>query len=132
MKVVIDTNVVVSSIFFGGKPKEIVNLILDKKIDAYANKEIIEEYKETVDYLKNKYNGKRSNVPLQEIISYINIIETNSNIKICRDPDDDKFINCAIDSKSYYIVSGDKDLLVLKRYENIEVITISEFLKLLK
>ena len=45
----------------------------------------------------------------------------------CKDPDDDKFINCAIDSKSLYIVSGDNDLLVLGEYNNIKIITATQF-----
>ena len=44
-----------------------------------------------------------------------------------RDPDDDKFLGCAKDAKALYIVSGDKDLLVLEKFENIEIITAKEF-----
>ena len=55
--------------------------------------------------------------------------KNHSNVKVCRDPDDDKFINCALDSKSLYIVSGDKDLLTIEKYEDIEIITAAEFCK---
>jgi predicted nucleic acid-binding protein len=53
---------------------------------------------------------------------------SKTNIKICRDPDDDKFIACAIDGKCKYIVSGDNDLLDIKKYKNVEVITVQEFM----
>lgn len=46
---------------------------------------------------------------------------------MCRDPDDDKFTSCAVDGKCIYIVSGDNDLLVLKDYEGIEIITVAQF-----
>jgi len=82
MKIVIDTNVVISGTFFGGYPRTIINAVL---------------------------------------------IEPQSIIHISRDPDDDKFISCAKDSQALYIVSGDKDLLVLKCYDNIQIITASEF-----
>ena len=64
---------------------------------------------------------------LNPLIQTLEIIEPVSNIEICRDKDDNKFINCAKDAKALYIVSGDKDLLVLKNYEDIEIITASEF-----
>lgn len=55
------------------------------------------------------------------------IIEAKTKVEISRDPDDDKFIGCAKDGKALYIVSGDKDLLVLEKYEDIEIITANEF-----
>ena len=58
MRVVIDTNVVASAIFFGGKPKEIIDKLMLNNIDAYASAEILEEYSETVEYLKEKVPGK--------------------------------------------------------------------------
>ena len=51
------------------------------------------------------------------------MIESKTNIEVCRDPDDDKFLECAIDAKAMYIVSGDNDLLVIGEYENIQIIT---------
>ncbi len=51
----------------------------------------------------------------------VKIIEPVSDLKISRDPDDDKFIGCAKDAHALYIVSGDKDILVLKKYENISI-----------
>lgn len=49
------------------------------------------------------------------------------HVKISRDSDDDKFLGCAKDSRALYIVSGDKDLLVIKEFENIQIITAKEF-----
>ena len=53
--------------------------------------------------------------------------ESISDVKVCRDHDDDKFINCAIDAKAIYIVSGDNDLLTLKNFAGIEIVTAREF-----
>jgi putative PIN family toxin of toxin-antitoxin system len=49
---------------------------------------------------------------------------------ICRDADDDKYIDCAIESQSAYIVSGDNDLLVLKEYADIKIVTAKEYLEI--
>ena len=49
-------------------------------------------------------------------------------MELCRDPDDDKFIECADDAKCVYIVSGDKGLLSLKKYKDIEIVTVADFM----
>lgn len=132
MRVVIDTNVVASAIFFGGKPKEIIDKLMLNNIDAYASAEILEEYSETVEYLKEKFPGKKPKIPLVEIESKFNVIEVHSKVDVCRDPDDNKFIECALDSKCYYIVSGDKDLLTVEKYNDIEIVIVADFLKILE
>ena len=55
------------------------------------------------------------------------IIEPVTHVEICRDPDDNKFLECAKDSHALYIVSGDKDLLVIEKYENIQIVTAKTF-----
>lgn len=72
---------------------------------------------------------KKFSVPLTQIVSACKVIEPKTKAAICRDPDDNKFIECAIESKSLYIVSGDKDLLSVDRYQNVEIITVAEFLR---
>lgn len=64
---------------------------------------------------------------LTPLIKTMEIIEPVTQIEICRDPDDNKFLECAKDSHALYIVSGDKDLLVIKKYENIQIVTAKEF-----
>ena len=64
---------------------------------------------------------------LSTLISKIIIINPTSNVGICRDPFDNMFINCAIDSEALYIVSGDKDLLDIKQVGVTRVITAKDF-----
>ncbi|NLK46947.1 MAG: putative toxin-antitoxin system toxin component, PIN family [Treponema sp.] len=127
MNIVIDTNIVASALFFGGKPLELIRLLLNKNIKAAASAAIILEYNSTIEHLLKRYNGNHIKVPLLQIVSAMKIIPETDNIHICRDPDDDKFISCAVDSNAQYIVSGDKDLLVLEKYSNIEIVTITQF-----
>ena len=129
MKIVIDTNVVASAIFFGGKPKELLELLVSHSLEAFASTEIITEYHETIEELCNRYPDKPENLPLSIIIGAMKLIEPSSTINICRDPDDDKFIECAVEAKCLYIVSGDKDLLSLERYGKVQIVTVSEFFK---
>lgn len=128
MRIVIDTNVLISGIIFGGKPSKIIELLFGKKISVFASPEMIDEYKRIYGELGERY-AKRTHNELNEIINSMNILPSHSHIEACRDPDDNKFIECAIDNRCIYIVSGDKDLLVLEQYEDIGILTVSEFLE---
>ena len=127
MKIVIDTNVLISGVFFGGFPREILCAVVDQKITACATTEIINEYEEIVQEMIDRKQGHIDRLILSPLIKAIEIIEPITHIEICRDPDDDKFLECAKDSHALYIVSGDKDLLVLKEYENIQIVTAKDF-----
>ncbi len=128
MRIVIDTNVLISGIIFGGKPSKIIELLFGKKISVFASPEMVDEYKRIYGELGERY-AKRTHNELNEIINSMNILPSHSHIEACRDPDDNKFIECAIDNRCIYIVSGDKDLLVLEQYEDIGILTVSDFLE---
>ena len=128
MKIVIDTNVIASAIFFGGRPKELIEHLVYRRVDAYASTEIISEYRETIEELSERYSNRPNNIPLTDILFAMKMVEPTTHVDICRDLDDNKFIDCAIDGGCIYIVSGDKDLLSLKSYGDIEIVTVSEFL----
>ena len=127
MRIVIDTNVVASAIFFGGRPRELLELLMQHELDAYISEEILEEYQDTVEFLLNKYPAKKVNIPLAQITAACKMIEPKTAVRVCRDPDDDMFIACAVDSRSLYIVSGDKDLLEVGQYEDVQIVTVADF-----
>ena len=127
MKIVIDTNIVISGIFFGGYSREILKAVTKEKFEAYATNEIIIEYYKTVNDMIERKQGNLDISALQKFSRNIRIVYPSSNINICRDPDDDKFIECAVDAKALYIISGDKDLLTIKNYDEVEIITAKDF-----
>lgn len=127
MKIVVDTNVLISGVFFGGYPRKILSSVVNKEITACATAEIVDEYEEIVQEMIERKQGHINRAILAPLIKAMEIIESTSHIEICRDPDDDKFLECAKDSRSLYVVSGDKDLLVIEKYENIQIITAKDF-----
>ena len=129
MKIVIDTNVIASAIFFGGKPKTLIELLVSHQMNAYVTDEIVTEYKETLTELVSRYPAKAPYIPIARILACCKLISTTSHTDICRDPDDNKFIECALDSRALYIVSGDKDLLSIGSYAGISILTVAEFLE---
>lgn len=130
MKIVIDTNVVISGVFFGGKPRMILEAAADKKISACASPEILSEYYEIIDEMITRGQGHFNRNVLDPFVEETEIVITHSEINTSRDSDDNKFIECAVDAGALYIVSGDKDLLDIQKYEGIKIITAGDFCRI--
>lgn len=127
MRIVIDTNVLISGVFFGGLPRKILSSVVNREITACATTEIINEYEEIVQEMIERKSGHIDKTILAPLIKAMEIIEPISHVEICRDPDDDKFLECAKDSHALFIVSGDRDLLVIGKYEDIQIVTAKDF-----
>lgn len=132
MRIVVDTNVIASAVFFGGKPYQLLRYIMEGQVGVVASKDIVDEYEEIVFRLKQKYTAINTRIPLQDLLAKFEIIRVTSDIHVSRDPDDDKFISCAVDGKCLYIVSGDSDLLSIGSYDNIEILSVVDFLNRLE
>jgi len=128
-KVVLDTNVLISSLFWKGPSRHIVDLAIAGKIKSVTSPEILEEV-ETVlyeDFPQVPY--PRIEEIMRDILSYSQlIIPSEVIVKHLRDLKDTKIIACAISAKADYIITGDKDLLVLKKYKDILILTPKSFL----
>ncbi|MGA3290928.1 MAG: putative toxin-antitoxin system toxin component, PIN family [Candidatus Bathyarchaeia archaeon] len=135
MRVVFDTNVLISALITTGKPKELFQMAAEKQIQLITSKEILKEFSEVADDPRiKKY------VDEQDIIAFLKIIDIAAKIikvksqfrEINEDPDDDVVLRTAFDSKADYIISGDKHLLSKGTFKGIKILTVSEILKLLK
>lgn len=126
MRILIDTNILISGLFFHGLPKKLLQEI-DENFKICVNSEIVAEYINKIDnkFSKSKYILDKD--LREKIFGSFRSFEIKSGLKVCRDPDDDKFINCAIDAKAIYIVSGDNDLLAIKNFTGVEIVTARDF-----
>lgn len=127
MLIVIDTNVIISGIFFGGYPRKIIEAVVKSEIKAYASADILREYRETIEEMIAGHQMRIKMRTLDLIFLMIEMVEPQTHVEICRDKNDDMFIDCAKEANALFIVSGDKDLLVLGEYEGIKIITAREF-----
>jgi putative PIN family toxin of toxin-antitoxin system len=130
MKVVIDTNIFVSS-FFGGNPRRIIDLWKTEKITLCLSKEILDEYIEVLQRI-----GLQDEDELGELLSLFkrgfNMLFTTKTPKVKvvkNDPDDDKFIECALALKAEVIVTGDKAIEAVGEYMGVKILTPQRFLK---
>ena len=94
-----------------------------------ATDRIIAEYQATIKCLLERYGGAHLRLSIMPILAAMEVIPQTDNVHVCRDPDDDKFISCAVDGKCIYIVSGDKVLLAVEKYNDVEILTVAQFLE---
>jgi putative PIN family toxin of toxin-antitoxin system len=130
MKVVVDTNIFVSS-FFGGNPRKIIDLWKRGNINLCLSKDILDEYTEVLQRI-----GLENEREIEELLSLfakgVNIIFTTRTpeIKVVKDdPEDDKFIECAVALKAEVIITGDRAIKTLGEYMGIKILTPQQFLK---
>lgn len=129
MRAVIDTNVFVSGIFWNGPPADILKAWYRKAFILCFTPGIRDEYTRVAYGLANKYSGIDV-APYLELIPIYGEMITDRKLPepISRDPDDDKFIACAVAAKAKVIVSGDQDLLEVGTYKNISIVTPKKFI----
>lgn len=127
MKIVLDTNIYVSAFLSGGKPQAIIERGRAKIDDLFGAAEIFEE-------LFTVLMRKKFALPYEVVYRYVKGLEKiirsvklSDAPKICRDADDDKILACAAISKANFIITGDDDLLVLKKYRTAQICTAAEY-----
>jgi putative PIN family toxin of toxin-antitoxin system len=129
VKVVLDTNIFISS-FFGGVPREIIDLWKTGKITICLSQEIIEEYIEVLNRLGLKNKSEIFELTKLFAEGYNSIFTTKTpRLQIVEDdPDDNKFLECAVALDCKVIISGDKHLKNIKKYTDIEIMSPREFI----
>ena len=117
MKIVLDTNVLVSGIFFSGPPYQILKAWQKEKLEIIVTLEILDEYYRVGEELSNQFSEVDINQVLELITTQANLIEAAKlDEAVCDDPDDDKFFACAMTGGANLIISGDKHLLRVSGY----------------
>jgi len=129
---VIDSNIFISGIIFGGNPRKIIDLVTEGKIQLYISSDILREIKEVLERDKFGFSQNITQQIIFEIESLSEFVSPKSKHSIVnRDPDDNIIIDCAMEAKVDYIITGDYDLLSLKEYKNIKIINASDFMDLI-
>jgi putative PIN family toxin of toxin-antitoxin system len=129
---VVDTNVLISGLFWKGPPFEILKALRDGRFSLALSPAILVEYQRVIEELLRKRQSELV-VPMLEFIQSRSLMVTPVVFAttVCDDPDDDKFLEAAIAGKASYVVSGDQALLRLKSYRGVEILRPARFLTLL-
>ena len=126
--VVLDANIYVSALAFGGKPKRAFQLGIKRRVDVAISNPIRAEVLRT---LRDKFRWSEERLTEASALigsAATTVVPTVTLHAVERDPDDDRVLECAITAKADLIVTGDSDLLDLGEYEGIEIIQVAEFL----
>lgn len=127
-KVVLDTNVYLSGIIFGGNCRHILDLAIEGKLNTFSSAAILLEIAEK---LKNKFHWDKEQivVTIKSIAKLGEVITVKKKLKVVKkDESDNKIIEAAVSAKADFIVTGDKHLLEIKKYQNTRIITPTHFL----
>jgi putative PIN family toxin of toxin-antitoxin system len=128
LKIVLDTNVFISGVFFAGPPYKILKAWRNGQVQILISKQIIEEYRRVGELLAEQFPGIGLSPILQLLAINAEFVQTQKlAAQVCEDPDDDKFLECAISGNSNLIVSGDKHLLQVSGHKGVKVISPRNF-----
>ena len=135
MRVVLDTNVLVSAFLWYGSPAKVFLLVKEGKLAVCVNREILQEFEGVLSYPKFARRLERlRRTPSQIVNEFHEITQLYPSIsfprpQVAADPSDDIFLACALAADATFIISGDKHLLMLKTFSGIPIITPTQFLK---
>lgn len=129
-KIVIDTNVWLSGVIFGGQPAQLLRLFIEDDIDVVISEELITELRRKI---IQKFPLYTSRLDLLESSLRLDaeLVKLGAEtVRVSRDPDDNIVIETALLANCHYIVRGDKDLLIIGQYRGVQIMKPAEFLDL--
>lgn len=131
VRVLLDTNILISALGFKGKPREILLLILNKSVLAVISPILLAELQEVI---SKKFPKIKPNLPRIErkLRRNFTMIQPQVSIKVVRDEDDNRVLEAAIEGGCDFIITGDKNLLDLGEFKKIKIIRASEFLDIIQ
>ena len=125
MKIVLDTNVLID----GFKDehsyeKRIIDAVIAGEIEAYANKQTLQENRLILKQLVDSPEYERQ---LNDFFAQVNYVVNRHRINLVRDSEDNKILESAVEGGAEYLITRDNDLLMLKRHENVRIVNPGEF-----
>ncbi len=134
MRVVIDTNVLISAIFWTGKPKQILNKVRQEEITFLTSEFILEELKNVLrkadkPFKLSEEDADRIVIAMRELAV---VVKIGSHVSVCQDENDNRVLECALDGNADCIITGDFHLLQLGSFQKINIMTVSDFLDYFK
>jgi putative PIN family toxin of toxin-antitoxin system len=129
-----DTNILISGTFWRGLPRYILHSARQGRVRAITCQSLLEELYNVLIRPNKPFRLSEQEAArvIAEIQTFIDLVEPTREVTICRDPSDNQVLACALSGKADYIVTGDPDLLTLKRIEKIQIVTAREFLDTLR
>jgi putative PIN family toxin of toxin-antitoxin system len=130
LKVILDTNILISGVYFGGYPYRILEAWNNNRLTLIVSREIFDEYGRIGRMLAEQFPLINFEPIFKFVMANAVIVKTEKlHQPICDDPDDDKFFACALSAGCKTIVSGDKHLLKISGFKEVSVLKPREFVE---
>ena len=131
VRAVLDTNVLVSALIHGGKPRKLILELLNRHT-AILSRQMLAELADVAGRDKFHVTGSQIERFLSIMVKLAKIVPDNALFKeVASDPDDDVVLNAAYTGKADYIVTGDKHLLTLNNFRKTKIVTVNQMLEIL-
>ena len=128
MKVVLDTNVLVSGILWHGTCRKILRLVSHNRIQAITSEELTAEL---LGILSRRFKFTPTEDEFARgVLTDLELVWPTQTLDLCRDPQDNRVLEAALAGNCQYIITGDEDLLVLKEVQGVEIVNPADFLVL--
>jgi putative PIN family toxin of toxin-antitoxin system len=130
IKIILDVNIWVSAFISNTMEQQIQAIILQDNVEIMACNELLEELQQTLQKpkLKKYLSVERMQSAIELVKQSVTLIELESAVEICRDNKDDYLLALAKDAQAHLLLTGDKDLLVLKQFEKAQIIKLADYL----
>lgn len=129
VRAVLDTNILVSAFLYGGKPQQVVELIIDKHIKGIISRFILSELLEVL-RKKFGFDSQRLKFAETKTKNPFRMVHPIISVNLVKDTGDNRVLEAALEGNCEFIITGDKELLKLKSFRGIKILTASEFLDL--
>ena len=129
MRIVLDANVLISGVFWSGHPFRVLDLWAKDRLAVLVSEAILREYADTLSELGARQGaGHLAETWIKFVFNHSTLVDVETAVGVCRDPDDNKYLACAIDGAAEAIVSGDRDLLDLGTFKGITIVNPRRFI----
>ena len=130
MRVVLDTNTLISALLFSGTASRLPPLWQSGRIAVLVSKPILEEYLRVLAYPKFQVRPEEIRDLIEnEVLPFVEAVRVRRHLAVVRrDPEDNKFLECALTGRAKYLITGDRDLREIGTYRGIVILAVGEFL----
>ena len=127
--IVLDTNVLISAIVFGGRPREVLEKVISGAFVMAISTEMLDEFQGVLEGRKFRYPGAIVRTIVNELLAVSELVRPAMKVQVIKaDPTDNRILECALESKAVCIVTGDKHLLELGQFQGIPILDVAAFL----
>ena len=136
IRVVLDTNVIISGWLWSGSPRQVLNIARQRQVQTVISEALLDELRDVLHRPKFADRLNWIEKTVEEILTeYLQFAEVVEQVEIMpvinRDPDDDAVLACAIGGNVHYIVTGDNHLLTLKNFREVRIVDVNQFVNII-